>query len=921
VAFSPNAETVYADGPFGSPLQPSKPEIRSLLAQYEAAIDAYSSGAGSIAKSTRALLFADLAHAADVTAWVYADPTVANNGIYRKSGASGSGSWSFILPLPFSFIIASDVGAGTANAIQATTSIPVSSSALVWLNIFEENTASPVTVSFNGGAALTIKTNSGNDVAVGGLTAGMIVMGIVSGSTFRLVSDQASSAIVAAAEAAADRAEAAAASIVDKAYVSVAQASAATIDVDAKRITTQFYAPLFADPTTLYGGAHYRRASLADLGSYPTASYFRSADRFMPDGTTNSTNGGYWLLDEVVVNPYMLGALRGRANAAATTAALQAMIEYCETSGAEFDLLEGSWFISGDGLVITYPIKGYGRGAGYWHPKPPSSSDGVSTVAPTQLIATGTGNKIHSVHGISSMEMSGGVVANPSAAAGYNDTEYRLASFMNDVSDGALARSPRMFSAAIWIKQTAIGSDIGGFRLITDGGGNDGIDLWLSAGTTGTAWAADWDCGLVVEMASDVRISNADIVGHWRMYGELVLAIPANPANSAIPAIFGAHHVNCTFAGRTAVGVRGPDLWKVTAVGADYIEFDWADDHPFNAAVYDRIGYGNGSFTLTGNTTFTGQSKVAGKLRLTGVASAGSVSVGDIVTSRVAGAGTSHCKWDRDCRFNGIHHTSGRMMHDQALGSNAFSSPSAVIEASGWRCTELQFFGNLQTLEENALQTHALAASVFVMDWEANASSDGKTGARIITSPHEAASTRVTNPAGKTQFCVIDSVRGVRNETGIDWGPRYTANAPSVFASDTGLMDGFDIQVPSLLIDAHGLNGTGSNPTTSGIRTMIGMLCGVLGSDGAPKFVYSEPDDKLYAYEHIFPDADVTRDLGDGTHRYRSAYIRSPRFYPQGSEVPTINGELMLQATSNTSLTFKYRGSDGVTRSANLTLA
>ncbi|MDX1045474.1 hypothetical protein GOL40_19435 [Sinorhizobium medicae] len=203
MAFSPNAETVYADGPFGSPLQPSKPEIRSLLAQYEAAIDAYSSGAGSIAKSTRALLFADLAHAADVTAWVYADSTVAYNGIYRKSGASGAGSWSLILPLPFSFIIASDTGAGAANAIQATTSLPVSSSALVWMNIFEANTSSPVTVSFNGGTALTIKTNSGNDVAAGGLTAGMIVMGIVSGSTFRLVSDQASAVLVAQAEAAA----------------------------------------------------------------------------------------------------------------------------------------------------------------------------------------------------------------------------------------------------------------------------------------------------------------------------------------------------------------------------------------------------------------------------------------------------------------------------------------------------------------------------------------------------------------------------------------------------------------------------------------------------------------------------------------------------------------------------------------------
>lgn len=139
-----------------------------------------------------------------------------------KNGASGAGSWTRVSDLPFSFIIASDAGAGTPNAIQAATSIPVSSSALVWLNIFEANTASPVTVSFNGGSVLTIKTNSGNDVAAGGLVAGMIVMGIVSGSTFRLVSDQASAAIVAAAEAAQAAAEAAQAA---------AEAAAAGVDL------------------------------------------------------------------------------------------------------------------------------------------------------------------------------------------------------------------------------------------------------------------------------------------------------------------------------------------------------------------------------------------------------------------------------------------------------------------------------------------------------------------------------------------------------------------------------------------------------------------------------------------------------------------------------------------------------------------
>src|SRR5690606_23464702 len=62
------------------------------------------------------------------------------------------------------------------------------------------NTAPPVTVSFNGGTALTIKTSSGNHVVPGGLVSGMTVMGRVSGETFRLASDQASAAILAQME-------------------------------------------------------------------------------------------------------------------------------------------------------------------------------------------------------------------------------------------------------------------------------------------------------------------------------------------------------------------------------------------------------------------------------------------------------------------------------------------------------------------------------------------------------------------------------------------------------------------------------------------------------------------------------------------------------------------------------------------------
>ncbi|NRP70618.1 hypothetical protein ILFOPFJJ_01499 [Ensifer psoraleae] len=188
-----------------------KNNARSWGAWVEGVVNAFTASDGRLFTSL-ASINVSLGYTASTMAWVIGDPVAANNGVYQKLGDSGTGSWVRRADLPFSFIIASDAGAGTANAIQATTSIPVSGSALVWMNIFEANTGA-VTVSFNGETPLTIKTNSGNDVAAGGLTAGMIVLGIVSGSTFRLVSDQASSAVLAACEAAKTAAEAAAAGV------------------------------------------------------------------------------------------------------------------------------------------------------------------------------------------------------------------------------------------------------------------------------------------------------------------------------------------------------------------------------------------------------------------------------------------------------------------------------------------------------------------------------------------------------------------------------------------------------------------------------------------------------------------------------------------------------------------------------------
>lgn len=81
------------------------PSWKSLNEQIEAA--AAGQGSGMLGYATKAGLDADLAHADGTMATVTNDPTPANNGAYRKSGASGVGSW--ILAADRTTVLSADV--------------------------------------------------------------------------------------------------------------------------------------------------------------------------------------------------------------------------------------------------------------------------------------------------------------------------------------------------------------------------------------------------------------------------------------------------------------------------------------------------------------------------------------------------------------------------------------------------------------------------------------------------------------------------------------------------------------------------------------------------------------------------------------------------------------------------------------------
>lgn len=305
------AETIWRDFttdgvPSSGAWKPKKSEIREQQKWLEGAVNAGLSNGGLIYAS-KALMDADLAHGANSSAWVIGDTTTANNGIYRKSGASGSGSWSRVADLPYSFVRLSDVGAGTANAIQVTSSLPTSVSVLRVANVFEANTGN-VTIAENGGAARSLRTNSGNQIAAGGLTAGMMIAYVDDGVNFRLLSDQVSAAIVAAAEAAQAAAEDARdATLAALSSVVSPKATRALAIADTPSADPEYYDIAYFDTNYQAGsGAKYRK---------------RASDPGTPDAFQNG-NGTWYSIDTWIKTPQMFGVCGAGGDDSAVFAAL-----------------------------------------------------------------------------------------------------------------------------------------------------------------------------------------------------------------------------------------------------------------------------------------------------------------------------------------------------------------------------------------------------------------------------------------------------------------------------------------------------------------------------------------------------------------------------------------------------------------------
>lgn len=122
---------------------------------------------------------------------VYSDPDGNKNGTWTVQLNETSGKvWKYAFPLQFSVIRAEDEGEGTANALQATSKVPVADGILTIFKPFRDTLFGGVTVSFNGDTPLIVRDAGGLALtAEGSLRAGISIGGIRTGGYFDLVSD------------------------------------------------------------------------------------------------------------------------------------------------------------------------------------------------------------------------------------------------------------------------------------------------------------------------------------------------------------------------------------------------------------------------------------------------------------------------------------------------------------------------------------------------------------------------------------------------------------------------------------------------------------------------------------------------------------------------------------------------------------
>lgn len=529
--------------PSSGPNHPKKSDIRTWSKWVEDIITAIFSGGGLI-YATLENLNADLNHTPNSLAWVIGDSEVANNGIYMKLGLAGVGSWQRVGDLPYSFIFASNIGDGSPSAIEATTSIPVSSDALILLQIAEDYVGDAATVSFNGAVSLTIKTNSGDDVRR--LAAGSVVYGVISGNEFRLANDEAIASLIYGARDAAVAAGAAAQLAQDGAEAARDIAAGYASDAISGGMDPGLSTVMGMGAITIPAGInHFHVAGYHSAGDGGGALYVKVDDEPAHAGKFQTADGAWWEIAKGQdIRAEMFGAIADGVTDNAD--ALSAVVEFGS------DIYLSGTYLSSRSLELADGQQIYGHGIKRLRF---GAVSGYVFDHPTKILFTGTGSKDRAIAGATAT-----TVANPSAGEVYlADSGTRGDSYKTNDFSAA-------FSAGIVLGKGSGIHNIGIYPAF------DGIEGYL--GSDGRL-SDEWDVGVWARNSDWWQLEECLVYGHWRKAALLVSSsdlgdgkIPSNEKGSA---------KGCHFQGFAGLSIRSPEVvtgsnWGLA--GTSFIDCD-----------------------------------------------------------------------------------------------------------------------------------------------------------------------------------------------------------------------------------------------------------------------------------------------------------------------------------------------------------
>lgn len=558
----------------------------------------------------------------------------------------------------------------------------------------------------------------------------------------------------------------------------------------------------------------------------------------------------------------------------------------------------GRYRYSGNGINVPQGVVFEGEGVDYWDTyRPNPTKFQKSDTAGTHIYFVGTGVKNKTV----------GNISNYRVAKTVGGRSFPFTDFTNNDSTGGSPATLKAFSVGVTLNKD---SQLRNMRLVPS--------FNLLSGYNNAALATladDWDVGVWAKEANDCVVYNVQAVGYWRMAAWLLTENSGDFTD-----VGNSERVNFTKVmgqGRRGLLIRTAPQIPVVSNTTTTVTIKYNGSNRITATNQFKI---SGSAQLY---TFTGYTVVGPDLQLTGVTPDLPGGLGVIRAPNI-GNGVSASAFN-DCLFASLDHTSGAASETFGIGQ------AAAIEADGYPLRSIAF--NNTKWQTTYDFGNCLLGDI--RDWKWSGSCQWENGAAIAYSNSEdqgyTENVRMEGEIGGSLDISAFTPRAA-------WIPFL--QIPTQFADGSFTLKPWKSATPVRIQNYGGVNIVEARASDNNVRHKNGADFLFLESNGATNQSTLYGNNIVLANNagtaivtlfntslnatfagNISPTTTASKSLGGSTARWLNGFINNLTLVPPASTTPADNGDMQFQLTSNTQLTIKVKGSDGVVRSANITLA